>query len=319
MVLFCGSILYTSSFGTISLLLFLKIQILCTAVAAGIALLFIVKKKLITVAEKENLHAVIRQVLPFALIVLLMSLHYRLDGFLLERIHSNGALEAGIYASAYRLLDASNMVGYLASSFLVAFIARHLSEKEFLKDAIFNTRHVLLFCSIGVVAFVVVFAPWLQQLLYHSKDPYHTLVMQLCIAAFPGYCLVHVYGSALTGAARLRQFIGILILSVALNTILNLAFIPTYGAKGCCIAALISQYFCGLTTLVVATKTLDVPYHGKSIFVYLLTAVLLVTFFWFGRYAVINVWIVLGVAFCFSLFLLLTQLSFFKKSFISPR
>ncbi len=318
MILFCGSIIYTSLFSTISLLLFLKIQIVCTGIAVVTSLLFILNKKLITTAEKENIEAIIRKVMPFALIILLMSVHYRLDGFLLERIHPKGALEAGIYASAYRLLDASNMVGYLASSFLVAFIARHLNEKEVLQEAIFNTRHILMFCSIGVATFVIVFAPWLQQLLYHSHSNYNALVMQLCIAAFPGYCLVHVYGSLLTGAARFKQFIRVLVLSVIINVILNISLIPSYGALGCCVAAIVSQYFCGVSALVVSAKTLTISYNSKSILVYFLSAALLISFFYFGKYAVINVWIILAVAICFSLFILFTQLSFFRK-FISFR
>jgi O-antigen/teichoic acid export membrane protein len=319
MILFCGSIIYSSFFGKISLSLFLRIQIICTGIAALTSFLFIVNKKLIIKTGKEKIESIIRQVLPFTLIVLLMSVHYRLDGFLLERIHSNGAMEAGIYASAYRLLDASNMVGYLASSFLVAFVARNLDDKEALQDAIFNTRHVLIFAALGAVSFVIVFAPWLQQLLYHSNINYNTLVIQLCIASYPAYCLVHIYGSVLTGAAKFNQFISVLILSVLINLFLNIALIPSYGALGCCIAALVSQYFCGITIFVTSTKTLAISYNIKSIFIYLLAAAILVTFFYLGKYAVINVWIILAIAVLLGLFLLSTQISFFKKYFVSFR
>jgi O-antigen/teichoic acid export membrane protein len=319
MILFCGSIIYTSLFGKISLLLFLRIQIVCTAIAVLVSFLFIVGKKLVAITGKENIENIIRQVLPFTVIVLLMSIHYRLDGFLLERIHSNGAMEAGIYASAYRLLDASNMVGYLASSFLVAFVARNVNDKAALQDAIFNTRHVLMFCSLGAVSFVVVFAPWLQQLLYHSNSAYNTLIMQLCIASYPAYCLVHVYGSVLTGAAKFNRFITVLILSVTINLVLNIILIPSYGALGCCIAALVSQYFCGIITLVTSTKTLAISFNVKSIFIYLLGAALLTALFYLGKYIVVNVWIILLVAVLLSLFLLSTQISFFKKFFVSLR
>ena len=319
MILLCGGILYTSLFGKISLLLFLRIQIACTAIAVMISFFFIMRKELITTTGKENIESIIKQVLPFAIIVLLMSVHYRLDGFLLERIHPNGAFEAGIYASAYRLLDASNMVGYLASSFLVAFIARNLKEKEMLEDAIFNTRHLLMFCSLGAASFVIMFAPWLEGLLYHSNSNYNALIMQLCIASYPGYCIVHVYGSVLTGAAKFNQFIIILILSVLLNVILNIALIPSKGALGCCIAALASQYFCGVVTLVTSTKALGIAYNGKSMVVYLLFAFLLIAFFYFGKNAMINVWIILSIAVFVSLLLLFTQLSVFKKLFISLR
>lgn len=319
MTIFCGSILYTSLFGKISLLLFLQVQAACTALAVTVSFILILKKRLITKAEKQNIENIIKLVLPFAFITLLMSVHYRLDGFLLERIHSNGALEAGIYASAYRLLDASNMVGYLASSFLVAFVARNLAEKQTLEDAIFNTRHLLMFCSLGVASFVFVFAPWIEELLYHTNSSYNATVIQLCIASYPAYCLVHVYGSVLTGAAKFKQFIMVLILSVILNIILNSILIPAQGAVGCCIAALVSQYFCGAATLLVATREVTISYHGKSLLVYVLFATLLTIFFYFGRNTFVNVWLILAVAVFVGLLLLFTQLSVFKKYFISLR
>jgi O-antigen/teichoic acid export membrane protein len=256
---------------------------------------------------------------PFALIVLLMSVHYRLDGFLLERIHPNGAMEAGIYASAYRLLDASNMVGYLASSFLVAFIARNLKEKEVMEDAILNTRHLLLFFSLGLVSFVMVFAPWIERMLYHSNLHYNAEIIQLCMAAFPGYCMVQIYGSVLTGAARFKQFTILLILSVLVNVILNIALIPSKGALGCCIAALFSQYFCGIATLIMSKKKLGISYNIKSLLIYLLFTLFLSAFFYFGKNALISVWIILTIAVCVSLLVLSTQLTVFKKYFISLR
>lgn len=318
MIIFCSLIIY-ASLGRMSLLLFLQIQIACTAVAVIISFLIIVRKKLMMIAGKEKIEKILKQVLPFTAIVLFMSIHYRLDGFLLERIHPNGALQAGIYASAYRLLDACNMVGYLASSFLVAFVARNLTDKKILEEAVFNTRHVLIFCALGAVTFVTVFAQWIQQLLYHSSSNYNALVMQLCIASYPAYCLVHIYGSVLTGAAKFKQFISILVFSVIINIVLNLALIPFYGAEGCCIAALTSQYFCGIAALTVATKAVSIQYHFKSIFVYLLSAALLGALFYLGKYALINVWLILTIAVLLAVFLLSTQISFFKKYFVSFR
>jgi len=319
MIIFCGAILYTSFFGSLSLLLFLEIQIGCSSIAVMISLLFILKKRLIVTPGRENIESILKQVLPFALIIILMSIHYRLDGFLLERIHSNGAMEAGIYASAYRLLDAGNMVGYLTSSFLVAFVARNLREKKLLEDVIFNTRHLLMFSSLAVASFVLMFAPWIQELLYHSNRNYNSLIIQLCIASYPAYCLVHVYGSVLTAAGKFKQLITILAMSVLLNIILNVALIPSEGALGCCIAALVSQYFCGIGTLISSTKTLNISYNFKSLFIYVVFTLFLSLFFYFGRSVLINVWIILGIAVLVSLLLLISQLTVFKKMLVSLR
>ncbi|MGZ3939283.1 MAG: hypothetical protein ACXVLT_11565 [Flavisolibacter sp.] len=318
MIVLCGSILYTSVFGGMSLVLFLQVQTLCTSIAVIVSFLFVVRQRLVTQNGSENIETILKYVTPFAVITLLMSVHYRLDGFLLERIHSNGAMEAGIYASAYRLLDASNMVGYLASSFLVAFVARNARDKDALEDAIFNSRHLLMFSSLAVASFVIMFAPWIEQLLYHTNRNYNSLVIQFCMASYPAYCLVHVYGSVLTGSARFREFISILIVTVLLNVILNLALIGKMGALGCCIAALVSQYFCGIATMVWTTRSLGISYHVKSIVIYFLFAGLLALFFYLSKNAM-NVWIILSIAGLGSLFVMITQLTVFKKYFISLR
>jgi O-antigen/teichoic acid export membrane protein len=318
MIVLCGGMIYTSFFGAIDLLLFLQIQTLCTGIAVLLSFLFIAQRHLMA-AGTGSVEGIIRSILPFAVCILLMSVHYRLDGFLLERIHLRGALEAGIYASAYRLLDGANMAGYLVASFLVPFLARHIREKKLIEETILDTRHGLLVFSIGVASFSFMFAPWIQQLLYHSAVPYNSLVIRLCIATLPGYALVHIYGSLLTAALKFRQFITILLLSVFLNIGLNIVLIPAYGAEGCCIAALISQYFCGVTCFVVATKQFSISFDIRSMLVYLLTGTLLVGLFYFGMEVVRNVWFILAMAVCLSLFSLATQLSFLKKYFISRR
>src|SRR5215213_4991882 len=317
MILLCAGFIYAPVvFGKITLWLFLKIQLLCTAFAVLVSFLFVVRKQLLTGGIRENTFSVVKSIAPFAVIILLMSMHYRIDGFLLERIHSNGAYEAGIYASAYRLLDATNTVGYLAASFLVPFIARHRFQKKTIQEAVINTRHGLLFFGIGVACFSILFAPWIQELLYHTDTPYHSKVIQLCVAALPAYLLVHVYGSALTAIARYKSFILILLISVLLNLVLNFILIPLYGAVGCCISALTSHYFCALGCYLVATKSLELPFMPKSIIIYLATTIGLIAFFYFGKLLKLSVWLILVTAICFVLMLLIAQITYNKKYFI---
>jgi hypothetical protein len=84
-------------------------------------------------------------------------------------------------------------------------------------------------------------------------------------------------------------------------------------------AALASQFFCGLACFVAATKNLSTALDLKSCLVYLANALFLTSFFYFTKMAISNVWIILATAACISVMLLTTQLSFFKKYFISFR
>jgi O-antigen/teichoic acid export membrane protein len=319
-ILFCaGLIYYPASFGSINLFLFLKIQLACTGIATLSALFFALKKQLFVKGAKEDLASIIKTITPFALVILLMSMHCRMDGFLLERMHANGAYQAGLYASAYRLPDALNMVGYLAASFLLPFIARHQTDKKLTGEVIAKTRNILLFFGTGVACFTILFAPWIQQLLYHTGDVYNSKLIRLCIAALPAYLLTHIYGSALTATAKFRALLLILLASVILNLLLNLILIPPYGAWGCGMAALTSQYFCALSCYIVAGKSLQLPFMARSGMVYAAMAAGLSWLFWLCRLTMLNVWFILVLTICIMLVFLVTRFGLVKKYFIRTR
>jgi len=69
---------------------------------------------------------IIKQSFPFAVLVLLMTFYNRIDPVMIERLLPDklGDEQAGIYASAYRLLDASNMIAYLFSVLLLPLFFR---------------------------------------------------------------------------------------------------------------------------------------------------------------------------------------------------
>ncbi|HUS00952.1 MAG TPA: hypothetical protein VMY77_04455, partial [Chitinophagaceae bacterium] len=108
MILLCGAFLYTSTGENFTIIRFLELQIVCTSLAVVATLIFLWQKRMPASTEPQKTRNILIGVIPFAAIILLMSMHYRLDGFLLERIHPDGAEQAGIYAAAYRLLDAGN-------------------------------------------------------------------------------------------------------------------------------------------------------------------------------------------------------------------
>src|SRR4030095_7449192 len=117
---------FPSLFGGISIERFLILQIVTLSLAILIvSIILVVKKFNFSFKKKWPGITVIKEALPFAIIVLLMSFHSRIDGFLLERISSPE--EAGKYAGAYRLLDAANMPGILFASFLLPYMARRWS------------------------------------------------------------------------------------------------------------------------------------------------------------------------------------------------
>ncbi len=291
LIILCAGPLY-GLFRPMTIELFLQLQTVSGSVAVASLLLLLVRKKSLAKGQRAGLKTLAAWTAPFVTIFLLMSAHNRLDAFLLERLHPDGATQAGIYAMSYRLLDAGNVAGYLTASFLVPFLARHQHHQLVLQRMIFVARHGLLLLAAGVVAFVMVFSPWLAQMLYGAGDAYSSRVMQLCLLSLPGCYLIHVYGSALTATARFRPFIRVLLVAVILNLGLNLLLIPKYGAIGCCLAALVSQYFCGFLLWATVTRRLAISPAVKAALLYPAVALLCGFCFWLGQKLTQNVWII---------------------------
>jgi O-antigen/teichoic acid export membrane protein len=73
----------------------------------------------------------LKQSAPFALLGILMTLYYRLDGYMIERMLGvEGPRQAGVYAASYRLFDAANMIPYLFSTLLLPMFSRMLAKQE---------------------------------------------------------------------------------------------------------------------------------------------------------------------------------------------
>jgi O-antigen/teichoic acid export membrane protein len=296
MILFCAPLLY-GFFGLpfMSLHLFLQLQLGATGLATALALVLIFKKNLLPPSGGEG-QPLLRLLLPFASIGLLMAVHYRADGFLLERLSPQGAREAGYYAAAYRLLDAANMVGYLAASFLVPFVGRHHNNMPLLRATVFPLQGALLLLGAGGAAFAWYQGDWIQQALYRFGDSYGALVISFCLAALPGYLLVQVWGSVLTATGRLRTFVLLLLSSVAINLLLNCWLIPGSGALGACWAAIASQWWCGLACRAAAHRQPAFPLTVKEVAGLGGAVLLLLGYFFLTQLAMLNVWLILAGA-----------------------
>jgi O-antigen/teichoic acid export membrane protein len=268
MIILCGSLIYLPHIGDISLTNFLFIQCGCTAFAMTVAFVFATRSMKGHAPGLREFSSILKLTYPFILLILLMSMHNRLDGFMLERLHVHGAYEAGVYAAAYRLLDAGNMVGYLAASFLVPFAARNITNRKVISDTTLKLRHGLMLLAISVAIIGYLFADKIYLLLYH-KNGDEWKVLGLCLLVLPAYYLIHLYGSLLTASGAIKKFTVIMLVSVGLNIVFNLFFIPEYGALGCGFSALMTQYFCAVLCWYYATEKLDLATEWRSVLAYL--------------------------------------------------
>jgi O-antigen/teichoic acid export membrane protein len=299
MILLCGSLLFFPMvFGKMNIQKFLVVQISCTFFAVVSVLAVLLRRGVNFTVRTDTLpdFELLKKTIPFAFILLLMSVHNRLDGFLLERISTNGAYEAGLYATAYRLLDAANMLGYLLASFLLPYMARQWSTGKNITDIVLTGRHLLIIFVLPLVITTIFLAPWIQQTLYHHDDMDSIAIMQWCLPALLGYALVQVYGTAMTAAGYAAAFCYINLVAVVINITMNVILIPQMGARACCLAALCSQGFAGLACMIYTRQRMRIPFHFRSGLMYIFIAAVLCGFFYSFNRLVSEKWLLVAGA-----------------------
>ena len=175
--------------------------------------------------------------IPFALNIFLMTVILRADGILLERIHPDGAREAGLYASGFRILDAFGMMGTLAGGFLLPFIARHWPDTSRFSQAVGVSRRALMCAAILIASVGLAIPGWLTEFLYHRSDAPIINLMRIILLALPGLSLVAIHGTVLTATGHIRRFITISAVAAVLSFCLNLWLIPRFGAQASALIA----------------------------------------------------------------------------------
>ena len=237
-------ILFPRLTGGVSIERFVVLQVLGIGLAVTAGLVYLYRRLPgFHLIPFQGLHReIFRASLPFALNGFLMAVVLRADGFLLGRLHRDGAHEAGIYAAGFRLLDAYNMAGFLVAGFLLPFIARHWPGRTQVERVLLACRHLLMFGACWVSALALAMPAQLSHLLYPGTDDRVVPVMALVLQTLPAIALVHIYGTTLTATRNIRPFLLASVSFAFLSLSLNLVLIPAYGAMACAAVAVGVQF-----------------------------------------------------------------------------
>ncbi len=206
---------------------------------------------------------VLKQSAPFALLVLLMASYNRLDPILLRSMASDA--DAGIYAGAFRLLDALTMVAYLVSVPLLPVFSRILTDKETmsarssLTEALRLVFWPMMFFAVGASLFCALLADPIMNLLYPGRGADYVPVFRVIIFGIIPICLTYIFGTLLTAGGRMRQLNTFAAVSLGLNVLVNLLLIPRLGAVGSAWASLATQSFMAAAQLLLAVRIFGLP------------------------------------------------------------
>ncbi|MCB0795169.1 MAG: oligosaccharide flippase family protein [Flavobacteriales bacterium] len=184
---------------------------------------------------------IMRQSMPYALLILLMTFYYRTDTIMLERLLPDGALQAGIYAQAFRFFEALNMLGYLMAGLLLPMFSRMLKESAPVRPLSGMGMRLVWAGTLPLAVLGVVQAGPIMDLRYSLHTEHSAPVFAILMVCFVAVCTTYVYGTLLTAAGDLRRLNLIAGAGMVLNIGLNLWWIPVHGPLGAAWASLITQ------------------------------------------------------------------------------
>ncbi len=250
MVLLCGTALYASFWPwPMTVLQFAALQSLCLllAVALGFVLVFRQTRLFTLRLNWSEFGSRLRESLPYAVLILLMAFYTRVDSIMLQQIAGESA--AGIYAQAFRLLDALNQPAYLFSVLLLPMFAGMLSRQESVGELSQLAFTLVVVFTAALSLASALNAPGLMHLLYQDQPDRAVPIFRTLIFSSVGFGVTYIYGTLLTAGGQLKLLNRVALGGFGANIVLNFGLIPYYGAAGAAWATVFTQSFTALLQL----------------------------------------------------------------------
>jgi O-antigen/teichoic acid export membrane protein len=222
------------------------------------------------------LWVILRHSYPYALTVLLMTLATKTDKLLIERLLPDGKVQAGMYASAYRLYEAANIIGFLFAGLLLPMFAKRLKAKESVNDLLKLSSDWIWAGSIAGAMTILPFRQEIMTLLYPNCSASAGDILGFLMFAFVGTALgSYIYGALLTAGGFLMELSRTFLIICILNIVLNLILIPMYQGVGAAIVACATQMGALIAQILLAKKLLKLSIDYKHFVKYILYAIIL--------------------------------------------
>lgn len=231
----------------LSILHFVLIQTISLGITTFICILFILRLQPVFdwKPDMDVFRKIFKESLPFATAYFLMSLYYRIDTVMIEKmLGSSGATEAGIYAQSYRIMESVNNLGYLMAGVLLPLFAYRLGTSSSFKEELRHGYGLMLTMSAPIITGGLFYSNDIILALYPDRDNiYSASIFRLLLINFFPVAMMYVAGPLLTANKNFRWMLSSMAMAVCANIFLNYKLIPAYGAWGAAIATLATQIF----------------------------------------------------------------------------
>lgn len=294
MIIICGSLLWFNFFeGLFTIEWFVYSQTAAYLLTLLIAVIAVLNKSgkiklnwnlpfFILIAKKS---------LPFALLVLLMSFYNRIDPVLLEKLLPSplGKEQAGVYAQAYRLLDAGQNFSLLFAVLLLPIFSKMIALKQSIGELVKLSASILISGSLVIAITSLFYADDLMRLMYtvntDETAAHYALrisqsgtIFKLLMFSFVSISSNYIFGTLLTANNSLKHLNLVAGGGLIINLSLNLLLIPIYQSIGSAWASLATQGITAIIQLIIVVRILKLKINYRLIANFIILGVgLLVT------------------------------------------
>jgi O-antigen/teichoic acid export membrane protein len=227
---------------------FIWAQTFAYGVTFLIALYFLISKQKVSKLrfKKKISLSILKKSFPYALLILLMTVYYRSDSVMLERMLEDGKTQAGIYANGFRFFEAANNIALLFATLLLPLFANLIKNNKSIESLVSLSFRILMSGAIAISLICFYYSFNLMSARYSFNNEESSVVFGLLMFCFVFISSTYIFGTLLTANGDLKTLNKIAFAGVILNIGLNLVLIPLYKAYGAAIASLVTQ---GLTAV----------------------------------------------------------------------
>ncbi len=289
--------LYYRDTGLFKIENFLYSQIISLLIAIGIARVLLwkhIKGMSIQVSQYFSRDFLYKS-MPYAVVVILMTVYSRMDGVMLGRMLDDNSGEAGIYAAGYRLFEAGSMFAYLFAALLLPMYSRLMKTRGELQS-LSEMAYKLIWIYVIVVALAFVFYNQeISELLYIEGDEYYGSVLMILMISLIGIAVSYIYGTMIVAEGSMYKLNWIFLFCIVLNFVLNYILIPSHKAYGAAIATLVTQFVAMIGQIVVCHQVVGLKYNFKMYGYSIIYGIIIGVIFYFNTGFFGEWWISLGV------------------------
>lgn len=257
MILICSALLWGNlTDQAFKIEWFIYAQTVSYGITLLLALFWVWKQSAFVKIKFDNLFSVviIKQSLPYALLVLFMSFYYRSDSVMLQKMLDNGSEQVGYYAQAYRFFEAGNMVAYLFAVLLLPIFSKMIKAKQSLAGIVDISFKIIFSGAIILSVMCFQFGDEILHWRYDAIGNQSVALFSVLMFCFVCISTTYIFGTLLTANGDLKTLNILAGSAVVVNICLNLLFIPKWQALGSAVASLITQIIVSVTQIIISKK-----------------------------------------------------------------